>query len=469
MTRRYRPEVVLAPRPVDRAARRPPVGAGAGAWSASTTAAVLGAWCALVVVARIGAVLLKGAGHVIRLNAAPLVGVDDVRVGLAALPPVLLAAASVAALPVVARRARWPVAVTVAVVTAAAFALALALVDGAQGVLYPLVRRGDEYLLDVPRVGDPLAFLASFTDDIGGYVTHVRSHPPGFLLVLWSLDRAGLGGRVPAAVLCIGGGAAAVAAVLVTVRDVAGPAAARAAAPFVAVSPAALWVATTADAFFAGVGAWAVALVVLATARRGRAGDALALAGGLLFGATLMLSYGLALLALLPVVVAGARRRVRPLVLAALGAAVVLAAFAAAGFWWLDGLAATRVEYARSVARTRPYLFFLVANAAAFALALGPATAVALARLRDGRLWLLVGAALGAVTLAAVSGMSKGEVERIWLPFGVWILAAGAALAARPGGAPAATTGEAVARTRPWLALQAASAVALQLVVRTHW
>jgi hypothetical protein len=42
---------------------------------------------------------------------------------------------------------------------------------------------------------------------------------------------------------------------------------------------------------------------------------------------------------------------------------------------------------------------------------------LALFRLRDRQLWLLVGAALTAVLLADVSGLSKAEVERIWLPF----------------------------------------------------
>ncbi len=45
-------------------------------------------------------------------------------------------------------------------------------------------------------------------------------------------------------------------------------------------------------------------------------------------------------------------------------------------------------------------------------------------RLRDPRLWLLVGGGLAAIALADLSGMSKGEVERIWLPFVPWIAVA---------------------------------------------
>ncbi len=71
-------------------------------------------------------------------------------------------------------------------------------------------------------------------------------------------------------------------------------------------------------------------------------------------------------------------------------------------------------------------------NLACLAIAIGPAYAVALGRLRDRCLWLLVGGTLAAMGLAALSGMSKGEVERIWLPFAMWVLPAGAVLAAGP-------------------------------------
>ncbi len=72
----------------------------------------------------------------------------------------------------------------------------------------------------------------------------------------------------------------------------------------------------------------------------------------------------------------------------------MVGAFAAAGFWWLDGLAATRHEYLQSAAKERPYGYFVLADLAAFAVWLGPAVAIALARLRDRRIWLLVGGGL---------------------------------------------------------------------------
>jgi hypothetical protein len=242
-------------------------------------------------------------------------------------------------------------------------------------------------------------------------------------------------------------------------REVAREAVARAAAPFLALAPAAIWW-SSGDAFFAGVAAWAVTLVVLATGRTGRRADRMALAGGLLFGLTAMLSYGLVLLALIPLLVAIARRRARPLVVAGLGAVAVGLAFLATGFWWFAGLEATGARYWAGVAGRRPYSYFVVGDLAAFALALGPAVAIGLATMKDRRLGLLVGGALAAVVLADLSGMSKGEVERIWLPFVPWVLLACASIARDrlPAGA-----------TRLALLGQAASAVAIQAAVRSPW
>ena len=72
------------------------------------------------------------------------------------------------------------------------------------------------------------------------------------------------------------------------------------------------------------------------------------------------------------------------------------------------------------------------------------------------RLWWPVGGALLAVVTADVSGLSKGEVERIWLPFAIWLLVATAVF----GGRRAA---------RLWLAGQLVTALVLQVVLVTNW
>ncbi len=466
-TRRYSLDVpVTAEVPVSGASRR----AAPRRSTLFATAGALALWGALVLVARLwGDHLIHTLGRdQLRLSAPPLVGWDDWRVGVRVVVPLVVGAGVVLAAPSVVRRLPWRQLLVVAALAAALWAVALAVTDGVDGITRPTVLRGDEYLLDVDLVGSPGSFLADFTDRVDEFSTHVRSHPPGMVLTLWSLDRVGLGGQGWAAALMIAGGAAAIPAVLVAVREVAGESNARRAAPFLVVAPAAIWVATSADAFYAGVSAWAVTLVVLATGRPRARSDAYAFAGGLLFGGALMLSYGLMLVALIPATVAVARRRFRPVAVAVVGAALVLGAFWLAGFSYLDGLSTTRAEYAESVASTRPYSYFVLANLAALAIATGPATAVALSRLRDGRLWLLVGGALAAVVLADVSGLSKGEVERIWLPLTVWILAAGAAL----GGAgyePGAAVEPGPVRTRGWLGLQAGVALLVQVGIRTRW
>ena len=180
---------------------------------------------------------------------------------------------------------------------------------------------------------------------------------------------------------------------------------------------------------------------------------------GALFAADALFSYGLALLWLVALPVVVHRRRVRPVLLAVAVAAAVLGLSALAGLDYLAAFAATRREVAESVQRTRPYTFSLVSNLAALAIACGPATVAGLVWLRDRDLWRLVGGALLAVLLAGLIGLSKGEVERIWLPFTVWLLAAGASVVARQG----------PRSLRPWLGAQVLVAVVVQTIARTGW
>ncbi len=416
---------------------------------------VLLVWVGVVLAARYALVDLVQSGAHLRIPFPPLDAALDWRPGWELLLPVALGAVVVAGAPRAIARWSWTRLVVAASAVSALWGVALALLDGVDGVVGSVTLK-NEYFLDVHRVGDPFTFLRGFTDHLARYRIHVQGHPPGYLLLLSVFDRVGLGHAGFVAGIEIAGGAVAVAAVLVAVREVAGEHVARHSAPFVAVAPLAIWMTTSADAFYAGVGAGAVALVVLATGRDGRRADVLAVVGGLLFGVLAFLSYGLVLLAVLPIGVAIARRRVRPLVVATLAVGLVVAAFALAGFWWFEGLAATRARYDAGVASRRPYAAFLLADLACLAIALGPAIAVALARLRDRRPWWLVGGAIVAVGIAALSGMSKGEVERIWLPFSVWVLPAGYVLSAR-------------SRPSPWLALQVAFTIGLQTLVRSPW
>lgn len=415
-------------------------------------------WVALIVIAKVWGEHVVAIGDTLRLHAPPLTGSYRRHIGAGMIPTVVVGAAAIIVLPRAAVRLRWTRLVLLVAAFSVAFAVALAVLRGWGGITDPLVP--GQYIRTVGRVGDPFVFLSQFADRIAEYNIHTQGHPPGMVLVLWALDRIGLGGTTPNAALVMAGGAASIAAVLVALRDVAGETHARRAAPFLAVAPAAIWW-SSGDAFFAGVSAWAATLVILATNREGRRSDAMAIAGGFLFGVTAFLSYGLVLVAVIPLVVAYARRRFRPIVLAGLGAAPVFLAFLAAGFWWFAGLIATHERYYAGVAARRPYSYFALGNIAAFALALGPAVAVALAWLSDRRVWLLVGGGLAVMALADISGMSKAEVERIWLPFVPWVVLATTALGA-------AALGRLGAR-RGWLGLQVATALAIEMSVRSPW
>jgi hypothetical protein len=412
------------------------------------------AWAALVLVAAVWGLYLSATGARLHVDTPPLAARIDPAGTAWVIPATLVGAAAVAFGPVMAKRVRWRVLLLGAAVAAAAWAVALALVRGPEELVRPLLAHTD-YLAAVEAVSSPGPFLDGFTERIGTYPAHVRAHPPGMVLMLWGLDRAGLAGPGWAAALQIAGGAAAIPAALVAARAVAGEARARAAAPFLALAPIGTAVATSADALFAGVGAWAVTLVVLALKRPGARAALLAAAGGVLFGATLLLTYGGVLLGAVVAPVIVARRRPGPAALAAAVAVVVVLVAAVFGFWWLEGLAASVRQYGAGVSRFRPYSYFLIANLAAFAVVLGPASAAGLASLRHRGTWLLVAGGIAAVAVADLSGLSKGEVERIWLPFAPWVLLATAALPQF--------------RARMWLGANTITALAMATMLRTPW
>jgi len=435
---------------------RPTSPADAGISSATTFTRGLVATAALVAVivaTYVAGRWLQAGGTRLFTLVPPLTGRFDPRLPWRAGLPAAVGLAGVLAGPRLARRLGWRPLLWTAAGAALAWSASLAFTDGLGGFLDP-VRARTDYLASLPLVTTPGAFLTGFVEGIERYSTHVRAHPPGLLVGFWWMDRLGLSGAGWVAAAQHLAGAASVPALLLAVREVASSRAARTVAPFAVFVPAAVaW--GSGDAIFLGVATWSITLLVVATGRRDRRGDFLALAGGLLSGVAVFLSYGLVLLGAVPLAVGIARRRVRPFVLAAAGVVVVTAAFAAAGFWWLDGLEATRREYALSVARFRPYSFFLVANLAAFGIALGPAVVAGAARLRDRRLWLLAGGGLLAVALADLSGMSKTEVERIWLPFVPWLVVATAAHGRE--------------EVRGWLGAQVGWALVFQLAVRQQW
>ncbi|MEU5977774.1 hypothetical protein [Streptomyces sp. NPDC047315] len=397
---------------------------------------------------------------------------------------VLVAVGVVAYGPLLAARLSWRGLLATAWAASLAWTFSLALVDGWQrGVVARLTTRY-EYLAVVDRFHDVPAALNGFASHIladspDPWPAHVVGHPPAATLTFVVLDRLGLRGGGWAGAWCIVVGATAGMAVLVTVRALAGERLARRAAPFVVLAPAAVWAGTSADGYFAAVAAWSVALLALALTR-----GSLAAAGasGLLFGLTCYLSYGLTLVAMICAAVLFLGRRglgERPALLAALavGLAVVPVAFTLAGFNWWEAYRLLVTRYHQGIGGIRPYAYWVWANLACAVLVTGLTTAAGLrrtgavlvragARARSGagapagtsdaasaRLALLVAAGLLALLVADVSGMSKAETERIWLPFALWLLPAGALLS----------------RPRARLTAQAVLALLLNHLLWTGW
>jgi hypothetical protein len=405
------------------------------------------------------------------------------RVGPGTIPAVVLGAAAVLWLPGWFRSARWPSVLVGSWALALAWLVALATVDGLDG-LGVILQTKYEYLDTARAVTDVRQALQEYVaripfDHPDNWPPHVAGHPPGALLFFVALVRLGLGGGLSAGLVVTVVAATVPAAVLVTVRSLAAEEAARRAGPFLVVGPAAVWMAVSADAVFAAVAAWGVAaLAAAATATGSRSAVGWGLVAGTLLGSGVMMSYGLPLVGLLALAVLVAAGSARPLPWAGMAAAAVVLGFGVVGgFWWWEAFPVLRERYWDGVARNRPPSYWLWGNLAAFALAAGPmlgaaagailsrhrvAGATLMAKpeaddveVRQRVVVLLGGAGLLMVSLADASLMSLAEVERIWLPFVPWVLLGTALLPDT--------------WRRSGLALQVGVAFALQHLLFTGW
>lgn len=404
-------------------------------------------------------------------DTAPIFGWWNAHVGWGTVPAVLIGVAAVCFGPGVAARLGWRPLTLTAWATSAAWAFSLAMVDGWYRGFAHRLAAPNEYLRQVPDIHDIPEALRTFASRIpdfrpDSWITHVSGHPPGALLTFVWLDRIGLGGGAWAGVFVLVVGSSAAAAVLVAVRAVADEKTARRAAPFVAVAPTAIWIAVSADGYFAGVSAWGIALLALAVRPTVRRPGLVAAAAGLLLGWAVFLNYGLALIALPAVAVllcaTGRAQALRTFAAATAAALVVVAVFAAAGFWWFDGYHLVQQRYWQGIAANRPFQYWSWANLASVVCAVGLGSVAGVSRAFDpgairrrSGLHLLVLAALAAILCADLSMLSKAEVERIWLPFTIWLTAAPALLPARS--------------HRWWLGVNVAGALLLNHVILTNW
>lgn len=402
---------------------------------------------------------------------APIFGWWQPHIGWGTGPALAIGGATALWGPSIAMRMSWRGLTLTTGTVAAAWAFSLAMIDGWEFGFAGRLTARHEYLQQVPTVTNIPEAVHHFTARIldfqpNSWITHVSGHPPGALLTFVWLDRIGLTGGAWAGLLCLLSGSSAAVAIIVTVRALADEHTARRAAPFVAVSPAAIWIAVSADGYFAGVAAWGIALLALAARRSVRMPALASVGAGLLLGWGMFLSYGLALMAIpaAAVVIAGIDRRsaLRALMLAATAAVAVVLVFTLAGFWWLHGYELVQQRYWQGIAADRPFQYWWWGNLASVVCAIGLAGVAGMSRaidisaLRERRgLNLLLVAMVVAILLADASQLSKAEVERIWLPFTVWLPASAALLPPRS--------------HRWWLAVNVVAALALNHLVLTNW
>jgi hypothetical protein len=382
-------------------------------------------------------------------------------------PASLLAPAIAAAVLLIARagwfdRQRWGAVLASSYVAGLSWAIGLALVDGTAGLTRSLLDP-DNYLTDIDSVGDtPLSYLRHFTVDVRTHSVSARGHPPGPVLLLWALHRAGLT-SLGLALLITAAGALTVPLVLMAVRGVCGDLPARRYAPVLILAPYAIWVAVSMDVVVAVVGAATVAVGVRASAadRTGLRAALGALLAGMLLGLAALFSYSAPWLGLSLVCLYFARRRAFLNIAAGLGALVPILGANALGFGWVVGLTGARSDF---ISRVEPYRsagWWTAISLAALLIAAGPPLFASIRKLRNTPGWpFLVGAA-AAVVFSVLAGLARGGVEHAWLAFFPWLTVAAVA--------PERQAGPAVPSPLLLAGVGAVVAVVIEASLMTPW
>jgi methylthioxylose transferase len=350
--------------------------------------------------------------------------------------------------------ARWCVAGATATALAARVLLNVSRY-GPHELVRPLVGPigSHDFLPTVPQfLASPGGYLRDFSHNVlHGLPIHPSAHPPGTTILLAGLDRAGAGGAWGDAAFILLAGAAATPLVYLLGRSLAGEREARIAMLAWAFAPTVLLEsATSTDAVFATAGLAAAVLAV----RRRRAAAAVAAT------ACSFLSWALPAATVWAVGVLWLRGRRRDALVIALLSAVAAAVFyfllwQATGFDPVATYRATKFHYEHGISHFRPYWYWLAGDPAAFLAGLGVPVALAYARALNAR--TAPALALAAVLLvAAASGYSKAEVERIWQFFvPLAVVAAAPQLARLP--------------VRAVLVALAVQAVAVEVLFGTTW
>lgn len=360
-------------------------------------------------------------------------------------------------------RVKWPALQASAYCASLAWAISLALVDGAAGFTRGL-DSPDEYLTDLHVIGDdPWRYVRTFTEAAPGYAPATRGHPPAPLLLLWALRRLGVRDHLLTGVLIAALGALAVPLVLSAVRDSCGDLAARRYAPVLCLAPYAIWLAVSMDAVVLLLGAAGIVAGVRASRRRSRGWSAAgwgALAG-LVIGVAALFSYSAPWLGLSLVCLYFARRRAFLNIVTGVGALIPIFAAQLAGFVWVEGLLVANADYGLRVEPYRSALWWSGISLVALMLAAGPALVASARKIRNTPAWPFLAGAGSAVVFSVLAGLARGGVEHAWLPFFPWLTVAVVAPES-PGGAPAG-------RTWPLAALGAVTAMVIEASLATAW
>jgi hypothetical protein len=336
----------------------------------------------------------------------------DVHVHVGVLWALLAAALLAAAVALAPRAARLPPRAFAAATLAAALVLRLAVgavrsgPDGWDEPFDESFEAKNEYLPALPALEHGARwFLDRFAELVPALPAHAAGHPPGLLLVLHWL---GIDSPRGAAALVIGVGVCAVPLTYLLARRLLDEERARVAGLLAVFAPATtLYGVTSADAAYAAIGA-AAALLLLTRPLVGAA--ALAIAN---FFSYALLAIG-AWAALVRFREEGARTALRLAALCALALVLLYAAlYALTGFELPAVLQATQDVYDNSIARERPYAFWVFGSPAAFLAFLGlPIAWYAAATKHPAAEALAV-----VIVVSAIAGFTKAETERIWLMY----------------------------------------------------
>lgn len=406
-----------------------------------------------LLLARIG----TEAGWRVGLDAAPFAGLARRTVSLGSvLAPLVAAAVVVAVRRGLAERLPWRRLLAAAWLAAFAWCASLALVDGGHGFT-TLLMDSEGHRADVAAIGDDWwAFLGEVDDRPEALAVGNRTHPPGPVLLLWGLDRAGVDGTLPLGILLTSLAALVAPLVTVATRSLCGERAARRLLPALVLAPYAVWSAGSLDGVTAALAAGAVAVGLVAS-EPGRT-PRWPIAAGVLLGVAALFSFPVVWLAAIPLLGCFLRRRGTTIAFMGTGAVMPLALAQTAGYDWAAGLGNARADWTSRVGAQRGWLLWLALDVVALAVACGPLLVTAARKVRNTPGWpVLVGAGLGLAFTLAVD-LARGEVEHSWLPFMPWLLV--------PASAPAHQGGDPERLSTFLLVLGATTAVVVRALVQ---